>query len=437
MRVPTHIIVAASAWGSRLVSIFIQFYSIKILLDLLGTEGYAVFTVIGSLVGWFLLADFGLGNSLQNQISYRRANHQEYQDLVLSAVIAIIPIFILFIILILTLSPYISEFLLGGFDFLNNNQRSNIFKAASFIFLTTSIGNLAYKIWFSEHKGWISNIIPALSSIVGLIFLMRLPSDGSNISEDIIFSIYCFYIPAAFFGVTSTLFKVIPYLKCKNFLNKLTLYALIKNGGGFFLFSLLSALVLQVDYIVMSQTLVERDLVTYNIMSKTFGLINFIYAALLQSLWPVCAEASSKLRFDNFYKIEKKYISFGFIIVIVSSFTIFLLKDFIVNILAPGKDFYFPISLIILFSFYQVVRVWTDTYAMFLMSIGKLKPLWISVPFQAVLSVSLQWVGAVNYGLVGLLCGLIASFLITVSWWLPFSFRSTVDRIVKDKRLDE
>lgn len=170
MRVPTHIIVAASAWGSRLVSIFIQFYSIKILLDLLGTEGYAVFTVIGSLVGWFLLADFGLGNSLQNQISYRRANHQEYQDLVLSAVIAIIPIFILFIILILTLSPYISEFLLGGFDFLNNNQRSNIFKAASFIFLTTSIGNLAYKIWFSEHKGWISNIIPALSSIVGLIF---------------------------------------------------------------------------------------------------------------------------------------------------------------------------------------------------------------------------------------------------------------------------
>lgn len=92
MRVPTHIIVAASAWGSRLVSIFIQFYSIKILLDLLGTEGYAVFTVIGSLVGWFLLADFGLGNSLQNQISYRRANHQEYQDLVLSAVIAIIPI---------------------------------------------------------------------------------------------------------------------------------------------------------------------------------------------------------------------------------------------------------------------------------------------------------------------------------------------------------
>lgn len=84
-----------------------------------------------------------------------------------------------------------------------------------------------------------------------------------------------------------------------------------------------------------------------------------------------------------------------------------------------------------------MVRVWTDTYAMFLMSIGKLKPLWISVPFQAVLSGSLQWVGAVNYGLVGLLCGLIASFLITVSWWLPFSFRSTVDRIVKDKRLDE
>ncbi|CFQ32126.1 MATE family efflux transporter [Yersinia bercovieri] len=436
MRVPTHIIVAASAWGSRLVSIFIQFYSIKILLGLLGTEGYAVFTVIGSLVGWFLLADFGLGNSLQNLISHRRANNQAYQDLVLSAVIAIIPIIILFIILILSLSPYISEFLLGGFYFLNNNQRSNIFQVASLIFLTTSIGNIALKIWFAEHKGWISNIIPALSSIVGLVLLIRLPSDGSDISENIIFSIYCFYIPAAFFGIVAILLKTISSLRHNFFLEKDVFYSLIRNGGGFFLFSLLSALVLQVDYIVMSQTLVDRDLVTYNIMSKTFGLINFIYAALLQSLWPICAEASSKLKFENFSKIEKRYISFGLVIVIVSTFVIFLLRDFIVNILAPGKGFYFPINLIILFSFYQVVRVWTDTYAMFLMSIGKLKPLWISVPFQAVLSVSLQWVGAVNYGLVGLLCGLIASFLITVSWWLPFSFRTIVDRI-KDKRLNE
>ena len=182
----------------------------------------------------------------------------------------------------------------------------------------------------------------------------------------------------------------------------------------------------------MSKTLIGKDVVIYNIMSKIFGLINFIYAALLQSLWPICAEASSQKRFSDFYKIEKRYISFGVVVVIVSTLAIFLLQDFILNMLAPDKGFEFPLTLIILFSIYQMVRVWTDTYAMFLMSIGKLKPLWISVPFQAALSGSLQWYGAINYGLVGLLCGLIVSFLITVSWWLPFSFRSIVNKRVKD-----
>ncbi|MCB5314408.1 MATE family efflux transporter [Yersinia intermedia] len=432
MQVPRHIIVAASAWGSRLISIFIQFYSIKILLSLLGTEGYAVFTVIGSLVGWFLLADFGLGNSLQNQISHRRINNQAYQDVILCAAITIIPIFILLILLVIISSSFLSDFIFGNFSFLSNSQRIEIFQVSSLIFLTTAIGNVSFKIWFSEHKGWFSNIIPAFSSILGLVLLVSLTSDILGIHNKLIYSIYCFYIPAAILGTMSFLFKLIPSFKYFNLLKKETFYLLLRNGMGFFVFSLLSALVLQVDYIIMSKTLIGKDVVIYNIMSKIFGLINFIYAALLQSLWPICAEASSQKRFSDFYKIEKRYISFGVVVVIVSTLAIFLLQDFILNMLAPDKGFEFPLTLIILFSIYQMVRVWTDTYAMFLMSIGKLKPLWISVPFQAALSGSLQWYGAINYGLVGLLCGLIASFLITVSWWLPFSFRSIVNKRVKD-----
>ncbi|CNF87015.1 MATE family efflux transporter [Yersinia enterocolitica] len=436
MQIPKHIIVAASAWGSRLVSIFVQFYSIRILLDLLGTDRYAVFTVTGSLVGWFLLADFGLGNSLQNQISHRRVNNQEYQDIILCAGIAIIPIFILLTLVVIVSSSFLSEFLFGNFYFLDNSQKKEIFRVASLIFLATAIGNISFKIWFSEHKGWISNIIPAVSSIFGLVLIANLTAKNLEVSNDIIFSIYCFYIPGAVIGIISFLFKIIPSIKYYNLLKKGIFYRLLKNGGGFFIFSLLSALVLQVDYIIMSKTLVGKDVVTYNIMSKIFGLINFIYAALLQSLWPICAEASSRGQFSDFQKIEKRYISFGFFIVLICAIFIFLLKDIILNIIAENKGLDFPLILIILFSLYHIVRVWTDTYSMFLLSIGKLKPLWISVPFQAMFSIFFQWYGAVNYGLVGLLCGLILSFLVTVSWWLPFSFRYIVNRLTKEKSLD-
>ncbi|HDL8492335.1 TPA: hypothetical protein PXR57_003947, partial [Yersinia enterocolitica] len=181
MQVPRHIIVAASAWGSRLVSIFVQFYSIRILLDLLGTDRYAVFTVTGSLVGWFLLADFGLGNSLQNQISHRRVNNQEYQDIILCAGIAIIPIFILLTLVVIVSSSFLSEFLFGNFYFLDNSQKKEIFRVASLIFLATAIGNISFKIWFSEHKGWISNIIPAVSSIFGLVLIANLTAKNLEV----------------------------------------------------------------------------------------------------------------------------------------------------------------------------------------------------------------------------------------------------------------
>ncbi len=54
-------------------------------------------------------------------------------------------------------------------------------------------------------------------------------------------------------------------------------------------FSSLSIIVLQTDYIVMSQ-LSAADIIKYTVTMKIFGLMFFIYTAVLQALWPVCAE---------------------------------------------------------------------------------------------------------------------------------------------------
>ncbi len=55
-------------------------------------------------------------------------------------------------------------------------------------------------------------------------------------------------------------------------------------------FSSLSIIVLQTDYIVMSQKLSAADIIKYTVTMKIFGLMFFIYTAVLQALWPVCAE---------------------------------------------------------------------------------------------------------------------------------------------------
>lgn len=422
-RIPGHFIVAGSAWGSRFISIFVQFYSIKILLSYLGTNGYALFSLIASFSAWFLLVDIGMSTNLQNRISERKAQGKTYYDLIKRTGCFFTPVVILFIMLLWVYSPYISNILLSSFGFLSEKEKNNIFLTSSLLFIGNGVGFFAYKIWYAEHKGWISNILPAISSICGLLFLILLKPGQISAGSLVITCLLSFYGPAALFGIISYLITFINALNNKEkFLSHSIMKDVIRPSLGFFTFSLMAALVLQVDYIIMSHTLTGKDIVIYNVLSKLFGLINFLYAALLQSVWPLCAEAKYKEEKTIYNQIKIKYIGFGAILVFFTASFIYLAKDIIILLLARDAGISFPIILIALFAIYHMIRIWTDTYAMFLLSTGDMRPLYISVPFQALLSGVLQWYGSIWLGLPGVILGLIMSYILTVSWILPYSF---------------
>ena len=64
--VPDYLLVAASTWLSRILTTAISLVSIRILIDTLGVEHYAAYAVLMGTVSWFMLADFGTGQSQQN-----------------------------------------------------------------------------------------------------------------------------------------------------------------------------------------------------------------------------------------------------------------------------------------------------------------------------------------------------------------------------------
>lgn len=426
-KIPGHFVVAGSAWGSRFISIFVQFYSIKILLNYLGTNGYALFSLIASFSAWFLLVDIGMSTNLQNKISERKAYGKAYFDLVKRTGCFLIVAVTLFVIFLWIFGPYLSRILLVSFDFLSEQDKNNIFFISSLLFIGNGIGFFAYKIWYAEHKGWISNILPAISSICGLLFLILLRTEQFNIGHLIIVCLLSFYGPAAFLGVLSFLKTFASSLNYKEKpLSHSILQDIIRPSMGFFSFSVMAALVLQVDYIIMSYTLTGKDIVIYNVLSKIFGLINFLYAALLQSVWPLCAEAKYKDDKSIYNQIKVKYIGFGAILVFAISLFIYLARDLIILLLARDAGISFSFILIVLFAIYHMIRIWTDTYAMFLLSTGNMRFLYISVPCQALLSGVLQWYGSVLFGLPGIILGLIMSYILTVSWILPYSFSKNV-----------
>jgi len=197
----------------------------------------------------------------------------------------------------------------------------------------------------------------------------------------------------------------------------------LKRGVRFWLFALMAAGVLQVDYIVMSQFLDSHLITAYSISTKVFGFGFFIYSAILLALWPVLAEHIVRREWDVVKGYLRKYLIFGIAFMIVFTALLMWFMPLAVRILAPKENIVIPAGFILLLGTYQVLRVWADTFSMVLLCMNDLIPLWILVPVQAFISLGLQWVLAPRFGIYGVVWGLSGSFLSTVTWGLPLAVR--------------
>ncbi|MGO4496263.1 MATE family efflux transporter [Paenibacillus sp. 2RAB27] len=384
-----------------------------------------MFALLTSLTGWYLLVDIGLGYSLQNHISERRAKEQSYLDLIfVTAIIALI-IMVLAIVLLFYSSQYIAPILLKNFEVMKDYEKSQYFFVVGILFIIATIGGIAYKIWYAQHKGYFSNIIPALSYIIAFLGIYWVLNSGNNDFSDKLLWCFIFYIgPPALLSIISFILQIIKYLKTYfkqgltiNFLA--TVKSLMNKAFHFWVISIMAAGVLQIDYIVMSQKINADEIVIYNVTTKIFLLIAFIYNAVLMALWPVCAELIAKSKWAGVITHIKKNIIIGLFFTMVSTLIIIVFNSFIINILSPSEHLIVPVKFIVLMGCYQLIRVWADTFAMILQSMSDMRPFWIWVPVQAVVCFVLQWALSPIFGINGILIGLIGSYVLTVVWSFP------------------
>lgn len=422
---PRHLLVAGAAWASRIVTAFVLLASVRILMDSLGLENYAVFALLTGLTGWFMLADMGIGVSVQNHISESRARNQTYDDLIsASGLLAVLLLFVT-VIALYFISPYVGPLLLKNSPFLSETEKTKLFFLTGALSIGMGVGGIVYKVWYAEQRGYLSNIVPAVAALVGFIGLLLVRQ--TPIEDRLYLNLAAFIAPTAVLPLGALLVQQVKVRRLRHGLEHSgmkrlgTIRRIMKRGLHFWFFAIMAAGVLQIDYIVMSQFLAAHDIAAYYISTKVFGLAFFVYGAILFALWPIFAEAIAKREWGVVQRYLKKYLALGLTFMFVCTVLLIWLMPMAVRILAPKKNIIIPLAFIILLGAYQMIRVWTDTFAMVLQSTSNLKPFWIYVPIQAVLSMVLQWVLVPIYGLYGVILGLIASFVFTVIWALPLA----------------
>ena len=417
LRSQNHLLIVASGWGGKVVTALLQLVSIPLVIDVVGLDQYAVFALLLALAGWFGLVDFGLGISLQNFISECRVKGVEDASYRFTALVLLLISLVCFVCLAWFFSPLLGPLYLKGSSGLSEKDKTELFFMASLFAIASGIGATSYRIWYAKRKGYWSNLLPPILAIVALGGVWWI--GHSDLENKLIFLVAVYMglnglVPIALLVALTIWDYRAAHLTWHN------TTALLHRGGHFFYLNLLGTIILQTDYFIISQVMSHRDIVLYNIATKIFGVFVFFYGSLLVALWPVLTELLARSNWDRVFFHIKWHIVGGMAFMVMCTALLVIAMPNLLKLLLPQGQVIIPVSLILLLGLYRVIHVWSDTFGLILNSMSSLKPFFVLLPIQAVLSVILQIAGARRFGLNGLIMGIIASFLLTVVWGLPW-----------------
>lgn len=427
-RLPRHWFVAASAWGSKIIVSLVQIISIRELLLFLGEDRYAVYLIAYSLTAWLLLSNFSVSISLQNYISEHRVKKQSYDEYMIAAVQIAAVIFLLVSGLAFFFSYPVQNILLRKFSAIPDLSSMPVVLTVSIVALITTLSSLSYSVYFARHKGYIPNILPAVSATCSMALITAF-NKYSVMKHNIVLALLIFTVPQLIFSLIPFILVFRRYFSRILQFNKNVLKSLLVRAGKFHGVTVAGIVYAQTDYIIMSQTLLPKDIIIYNIFMRVFMIFYFIYASVLTASWPVFSEMYVEQRFKEIKTRIKKYILYAGGFIISGTLCTLIFSDFIVKTLAPDISARISPFFISLLGFYMLFKIFNDTFTSVLQSFNVIKILWIYAPFQIIINASAQYFFSKRCGINGIIIGLILSLLLTSVWMLPLK----TYKILKEK----
>jgi len=431
--IPAHLFVAASAWASRVVGGLVQLVIIRVLLSYLGAPQYALFSVVASLGTWFALVEFGVGNSVQNRISAARAAGHERDVVLRSALPLLAGLLVTSTIALVIVGPPLQRFLFRRIGVSGGGPIGDyVIAVIGFVYIVTTLVNVSYKVFYGELRGYIANAYITIANLLLLTTVILLQLVHLE-SSRLFWALLACTVPPAIVGVVGSIQVYRRYRLSGTAVDWGVTRALWNRAWRFGGFAAMSAAVLGIDYVIMSQTLPPAQIVQYNAASKVFGLIFFLYSSVLQASWPVCAEALGRRDVSAVRKLTRENLAAGTALMLVGTLAFVAGRSLIGGALLGSGGIAIPSGVIVAFGAYFLLRVWAETFATLLMSGDRLRVFWIYLPFQAAISALGQYSLSRYFGLYGILAGLILSFLLTAVWVLPWDSLKLLRQVSRAK----
>lgn len=405
-----------AGWTGRLVTAAAQFISIRLITQTLGLDTYGAFAVITGFLVWFMLADLGFGAALQNHISQSRADGAGWQAAVRSVAGLLAGTTLVLSVLVLAVSPWAGPYFLSVYGTISSAEATASFAAFGILTLLAGALSIMLKVQFAEHRGYVAHAVTGGGAAAGLLCLALVmachPQNG------LLYAIIAYHFPLVLLSA-GLLIRFLTSQKGQARSATRLLPPLWKKARSFLLFAALSAVVLNLDYAILARTVSPAEVVGYAIINKAFLLIFIMYNSVLQAYWPLSAEAMHRGDTLAVKTLIRRCLVAGLAIVSVGTLGFLATSRLVATLLSPHEPPALPTTLILAYGLYWLLRVWTDVFAILIMSAGRVDYLCRIVPIQALVSVPLAYFGALHFGVLGMLGGMVIGYVCTVAWMMP------------------
>ncbi|NIK69239.1 oligosaccharide flippase family protein [Paenibacillus sp. BK720] len=314
-------------YGANLGNMAVNFFSIPLLLSIMGTERFGIWQTMLTIIGWASLANFGVGNGLRNKVTELLSNNKQH-DLkfyISSAYYVLLTVAVILSVIAIVFTLTIDTSVV----FKNSDIASNEIKVAIVVvvlnFTINFILGLVNSILYGLHKSSFVSIGQFLITLLVFLTLVTIRLTGLN-------NVHISVVALIFLAATSIINVLISVVVFRKFVerpkyknvNKDYGKGLFKVGINFFVLQLATIFVFSIDNFLVSTLLGVKEVAAYSIATKLIMLFNTFFSILLIQLWNAAGDAYN--RQDHVWignimrKLHAIFFAFSIFIIITSIF---------------------------------------------------------------------------------------------------------------------
>jgi O-antigen/teichoic acid export membrane protein len=386
-------------------SIIISFFLVRLTLEYLNSYEYGIWLTLSSILMWINYFDIGLGNGLRNKLTKALSlGDKDSSKIYISTTL-----FLLIVIMAIVLSLYSIAYshidwykLLDiPYDSLGLVNFNSLVYVVLLLFCLSFVLKIIGIIYISMQMTSINDFLLFCSHVLSLIgiFALTRASKGSIFYIAIIYS----FSPVLVYLVAWLITSIkIPWIRPSlSFINVKYTKDLIGVGIIFFIIQISSIVIFSSSNILIIRLLGPECVTLYNITSKYFSIILFIFNIVISPIWSAVTDAYIK---DDFKWIKNamKKINYIYIYLVMLTLLLILLSGMVYKIWI-GSKIQIPFSLTVFSGIYIIILTWSNVYVNFINGIGKLKIELINSIVLTVLYFPLAILGGNLFGLNGII----------------------------------